>query len=338
MTGFSSSTLSALALDGQGNITVPAGSDVSLGSGLMLNSVAIDRAGENLYVAEENSGIYPVALSFSGRSVTMTAGNVVASGSGGCLYVVTDPAPGSANIFTSDGASASAFDCSSAGLKLDNSLQAGGSSGWLAYGPPGGLSVDPQARYLYIASDTDEGTWQIPLSGVTIGTPGNLAGSQSSNMGPDCCLVDPSNQNLVVGNDDGTIEVFSLSGGLAENSNQGPIQGGSTGGSIMAIAFDPTGSYFATANGPSNDVCLFSYDGNSGSANIASTAIGLNNTTGVIFNPDASTPVVYFANTGASPASIAAFKYGRNTLDLLNNGRPFPTSANVAGPTGMAIK
>ena len=102
---------------------------------------------------------------------------------------------------------------------------------------------------------------------------------------------------------------------------------------------DPTGSYVATANGPSNDACLFTYDGGLGSATLAATVTGLADSIGAIFHPDQNTPVVYFANTGASPGSstIAAFTYSGATLTPLA-GSPFATSTTLAGPSGMAIK
>ncbi len=341
MTGYSSSTISVLAVDNQGNITVPTNSDLSLGSGLLLNAVSIDQAGQNLFVADETSGIIPVSISVNGASVTLTQGVTLASPTTGCAYVVTNPAQGSSNIFTADNASVSALDFTSGGvLSLDNSISADNFGFLAGGGNPGGIAIDSQGQNLYIASNMDYGCWQFSLSGATLTDTGNMAYSDSTNNGPMCCAVDQGSNNLVVGNDDGSIEVYPLSGGLSSYSNTGAgIQGSTvTGACVNALAFDPTGSYIVTANGQSNDASLFTYDGTQGAANFVTTATGLTNPSSVIFDPDQSTPVVFIANTGAQQSSIAAFNYNPNGFTPLNNGTPFPTSANVAGPMGMVIQ
>jgi 6-phosphogluconolactonase (cycloisomerase 2 family) len=330
--------VSALAIDSTGAISLPTNSDLSLGSGLSLDNMAIDTTNDLLFVTEENSGVYPITLKSSGTSMTMTVGTVVASGTTGCAYVVAGPA-GSNTIFTSDSSSVSAFTYTSSGaLTLSNSQQSGGSSGWLSAGPPSGIAIDPQGQNLYVASSTDEGTWQLPLTKSTIGTPGNMASSDDYNYGPACCAVDTTNSNVVVGNGDGTIEIYSLSGGLASTANgNGEITGSTaTGATIVDVAFDPSGNYLVTANGGSNDVTLFTYDSNQGAANaVVSTSVASSGPTNVVFNPDLK--IVYVANGGSTPATMSAFTYGPTSLTPLN-GSPFALSATVGGPSGVAIK
>ena len=90
-----------------------------------------------------------------------------------------------------------------------------------------------------------------------------------------------------------------------------------------------------TANGPTNDVTLFTFD-SGGSANYV-TSIGLAGAgpSQVLFHPNGT--VVYATNTTSNPATITAFTVSATALTPLP-GAPFAMSANVKGPSGMAIK
>ena len=133
-----------------------------------------------IFVAEEMP-VDPVTISTSGSSVTHYRGGMGRRGtSRDAPTSSVDPVQGSNTIFTSDTASVSAFTYTSTGaLTLNNSQLATSSGLPPGGGNPRGVAIDPQAQNLYVAVDTDVGTWQFPVSGSTLSAATNHGDSDS---------------------------------------------------------------------------------------------------------------------------------------------------------------
>jgi DNA-binding beta-propeller fold protein YncE len=284
-------------------------------------------------VASEANGIYPVAITASGSSITLTAGAPVAGATSNSEFLAVDPTPGSSVLYSADGGSISGFTFTSAGALTMVSSQLGTYSGFFGYGGPTGLCVDSTGTSVFASSGGDLGVWPFPASAGMLSAPGKEAKSSASN-GPNQIVLNPQGTYLVAGNTDGTIDAFPVSGAKLSKAKTTSASSNPN-ANVIGLAFDPTGSFLVTANGASDDVTLFSFSGGVASAIGNPTAITGTGPAGVIFDPSGT--VAYVANTGASPASISAFSVSTSGLTPLA-GSPFALPASDSGPSGMVIK
>jgi WD40 repeat protein len=191
---------------------------------------------------------------------------------------------------------------------------------------------------MFATSGADWTTWQVPLSGSQLQTPLTTGGASSDTTnGPAGTAINPQGTFIASGNTDGSVDIFAVSGGTIAGSPTQTVQ--ATNGAnpnVMGLAFDPTGSYLVTANGPSNDVTLFTFDSSQGAANSTGELVLPGSSPAqVLFHPNGT--IVYVSNAGSNPATISGFTVTPTGLQPLP-GAPFALSANVKGPTGLAIK
>lgn len=222
-------------------------------------------------------------------------------------------------------------------------------------GGPFAATINPAGTFLFAVdpADTLLAPFGIDSGGFVTGPSSPTFTVQASFRSPQCVAIGPNGVDLAAGNADGTIDLYSVAASGAITLNLPGIAveppGGPANASILGIAIDPTGSFIATANGPSGDVSLIQINNAAPTASgplvgppYAIPGSGLSpQPTSVVWNADGS--VVYVANAGAN--SISALSIGVTASGTILTstglaalpGSPFALPAGDLQPMSLAV-